>query len=193
MSKSINLLVATLFFLVMMTGVSGNVFAADKYKFDPSHSVIMFKVSHLGYSWIYGRFNKFDGSFQLDEENLANSSVSLTIDTASVDTNWPKRDKHIRDQDFLSVEDFPKASFASTMVKPGKEGFEIEGDFLFMGKTIPLTLKMNHVGGGKDPWGGYRNGYEGTARFNTRHFKMKYPKAADMDVELIFVVEGIRQ
>jgi len=177
---------------VLGAGVFSNLaIAGDKYIFDVAHSSIQFKVSHLGYSWIYGRFNKFEGSFELDEANIANSKVSLTVDTGSVDTNHAKRDKHFRSGDFLTADKFPQAKFVSTSVKSAGPGtLDVSGDFTLMGVTVPLTLNMKHIGGGNDPWGGFRQGYEGTATFNTGSFGMAYKKAKAVDVELIVVVEG---
>ena len=78
---------------------------ADKpggtYQFDKkgAHQFVMFKISHLGYSWLYGRFNDFDGTFTVDEDNPENSSVEATIQTASLDSNHAERDKHLRGDD----------------------------------------------------------------------------------------------
>ena len=84
------------------------------YAFDKkgAHQFITFKISHLGYSWLYGRFNDFDGEFVYDAENPENSTVNVTIDTASVDSNHAERDKHLRSEDFLYVDEFPEASTA---------------------------------------------------------------------------------
>jgi polyisoprenoid-binding protein YceI len=88
------------------------------YAFDKkgAHQFITFKISHLGYSWLYGRFNDFDGEFVYDAENPENSTVNVTIDTASVDSNHAERDKHLRSEDFLYVDEFPEASFKSKRV-----------------------------------------------------------------------------
>ena len=91
------------------------------YAFDSQgrHQFIMFKISHLGYSWLYGRFNEFDGQFVYDAANPENSQVSVTIDTSSVDTNHAERDKHLRSEDFLYVDEFPKATFKSKRIRGG--------------------------------------------------------------------------
>lgn len=65
-----------------------------------AHASINFKVNHLGYSYIKGRFNKFDGEFSYDPANIAASSVVVNVDTRSLDSNHAERDKHIRSADF---------------------------------------------------------------------------------------------
>ncbi len=89
--------------------------AAD-YAFDKkgSHQFLQFRVQHLGYSWLYGRFNNFDGTFSYDADAPEKSKVSVTIDTTSVDSNHAERDKHIRSDDFLNVDKYPEATFEST-------------------------------------------------------------------------------
>lgn len=168
------------------------------YAFDNegNHQFITFKISHLGYSWLYGRFNNFDGQFVYDEENPANSSVEVTVDTASVDSNHAERDKHLRSEDFLYVEEFPQATFKSKRVVLDDEDGEAEivGDLTLRGVTREVTLDVNMVGHGDDPWGGYRMGFEAGTEFKLKDFgiPMDLGKVSET-VELIISVEGIRQ
>lgn len=169
--------------------------ATENYKIDTegAHAFIQFKISHLGYSWIYGRFNTFEGTFSTDSKDPSKSSVELTIETASVDSNHAERDKHIRDKDFLHVDKYPKASFKSTKVTLDQSGKgTVIGDLTLHGVTKPITIKVKKVGEGKDPWGGYRKGFEGTTSINPADFGIvsKY-LAPSMDFDL--VLEGIRQ
>ena len=92
---------------------------AGTYQFDKkgAHQFVMFKISHLGYSWLYGRFNDFNGTFTVDAENPENSKVEATIQTASVDSNHAERDKHLRSDDFLDVDKYPTATFKSTSIE----------------------------------------------------------------------------
>lgn len=169
--------------------------AAETYAFDieGAHASVHFKVPHLNLSFIVGRFNAFDGAFTIDEDNPSNSSVTVTVDTTSLDTNHAARDKHLRGDDFLNVEEFPEARFTSTRVEvTGENTADVTGDFTFMGVTRPMTIEVVHLGAGDDPWGGFRRGFEGTARFNTKDFGMQSRLAADMEVELHLVVEGKR-
>jgi polyisoprenoid-binding protein YceI len=192
--------------LILATAVSlavvGGTVQADEhsgtYAFDKkgAHQFIKFKISHLGYSWLYGRFNDFDGEFVYDVENPENSSVSVTIETASVDSNHAERDKHLRSDDFLNVDEFPQATFASKRIEVDDQGeADIIGDFTLNGVTKELTLDAEMLGHGEDPWGGYRMGFEAETEFNLDDFGISYEKLgeASREVEIIISVEGIRQ
>jgi polyisoprenoid-binding protein YceI len=168
------------------------------YAFDKkgAHQFVMFKISHLGYSWLYGRFNDFDGEFVYDAENPQNSSVSVTVDTASLDSNHAQRDKHLRSDDFLNVGEFPEATFTSKRVEVDDEGeADIIGDLTLHGVTKEVTLDVDMLGHGDDPWGGYRMGFEAGTKFNLDDFGISYEKLGKVsrEVELIISVEGIRQ
>jgi len=167
------------------------------YAFDTkgAHQFITFKISHLGYSWLYGRFNDFDGEFVYDAENPENSTVNVTIDTASVDSNHAERDKHLRSEDFLYVDEFPQATFKSKRVVVDEEGeADIIGDFTLRGVTKEVTLDAEMLGHGEDPWGGYRMGFEAETELRLTDFgiPMDLGKASET-VEIIISVEGIRQ
>lgn len=159
------------------------------------HAFVQFRVKHLGYSWLYGRFNEFDGKFSYDEKAPEKAVVSITINTASVDSNHAERDKHLRSEDFLHVEKHPKATFESTSYKPNGDGTaSLEGNLTLNGVTKPVTLAVTEVGAGKDPWGGYRRGFEATTSFKMADFNItKDLGPASTDVEMILSVEGIRQ
>jgi polyisoprenoid-binding protein YceI len=170
---------------------------AEKYVIDTkgSHAFIHFRIQHLGYSWLTGRFNTFGGSFEYDENNPANASVQVEIDVASIDSNHAERDKHLRGDDFLDVDKYPKAQFVSTSFTENNDGTAvIKGNLTLHGVTKPVTIDVEHIGHGEDPWGGYRRGFEGTTRFALADYGIDYnlgPKSKE--VELILSVEGIRQ
>ena len=170
---------------------------ADDYVIDTkgAHASIKFRVQHLGYSWLYGRFNEFDGKFSYDEKQPENASVEVTIKTSSVDSNHAERDKHLRSDDFLNVAKYPEAKFVSTSYTQGKDGNGVlKGNLTLNGVTKPLEIDVEFIGAGEDPWGGYRAGFEGTTSFAMADFgivKDLGPKSKD--VEMILSVEGIKQ
>ena len=175
---------------------AGQALAAD-YAIDKpgQHAFINFKISHLGYSWLYGTFKDFDGSFSFDAANPEASKVNVTINTASLDSNHAERDKHLRSADFLNVDKHPQASFVSTAVKSTGEGTaDITGDLTLNGVTKPVVIQARLLGEGQDPWGGYRAGFEGSTRIALKDFGItKDLGPASQEVELILSVEGIRQ
>lgn len=158
-----------------------------------AHASINFKVSHLGYSFTMGRFNKFDGEFSYDPANLDASKVSVTVDTSSIDSNHATRDKHIRSADLMDVKKFPKATFTSTKVVDKGEGkLDILGELTLHGQTKPLTINAEFIGGGADPWGSERAGFQGTARIELNDFGIPVMAGATYaDMQLF--VEGIKK
>src|SRR5690554_2257923 len=167
------------------------------YAFDTqgAHQFVTFKISHLGYSWLYGRFNDFYGEFTYDAENPENSSVSVTIDTASVDSNHAERDKHLRSEDFLQVSEFPQATFKSKLVVVDDDGeADIIGDLTLRGVTREVSLDAEMLGHGEDPWGGYRMGFEADTELTLEDFGIPMNLGpASETVKIEISVEGIRQ
>lgn len=166
------------------------------YQFDTEgqHQFIQFRISHLGFSYLYGRFNDFDGEFHFDGENPENSSVSVTVQTRSVDSNHSERDRHIRDEDFLYVSEYPRATFQSTSVTMHDDDHAtVTGDLTLRGVTREVDLDMELVGYGEDPWGGYRMGFEGTTTLRLDDFGIPEELPEAEQLKLILSVEGIRQ
>jgi polyisoprenoid-binding protein YceI len=169
--------------------------AAD-YKIDKEgqHAFIQFRIQHLGYSWLYGTFKDFDGSFTFDEKNPAADKVDVTINTSSIDTNHAERDKHLRSADFLNTSKNPQATFKSTEVKKEGDELKITGDLTLNGVTKPVTLEAKMLGEGKDPWGSYRAGFEAEGEIALKDFNMtKDLGPASQKVQLMISVEGVRQ
>lgn len=170
---------------------------ADTYNIDPTHSFINVKVQHLGYSWLNARFNELSGSFSYDPKEPNKSQVNIEVDTSSFDSNHAKRDKHIRSDDFLNTSKHPIATFKSTSFKMNQDGTgTLVGDLTFMGKTNPITVAVKRIGGGDDPWGGYRQGFEGKVELNPSEFGLDLGKklgAASSTAMLLIDIEGVRQ
>ncbi|MEW6765506.1 MAG: YceI family protein [Pseudomonadota bacterium] len=160
-----------------------------------AHAFIQFKISHLGYSWVIGRFNTFAGGFSYDPRNPAASKVDVSIDTASIDSNHAERDKHLRSDDFLDVGKYPKASFVSTGYSEGAGGQgQLKGELTLHGVTRPVVIETRMIGHGKDPWGGYRRGFEGTTTLKLKDYGIKKDLGpASQEVELFLSIEGVRQ
>jgi len=182
---------------VMMSSLALAAQPGGTYQFDKegAHQFVMFKISHLGYSWLYGRFNDFNGSFTVDADNPENSKVEATIQTASVDSNHAERDKHLRSDDFLDVDKYPTATFKSTKIEQtGDDTAKITGNFTLHGVTKPVTLDAKMIGYGADPWGGYRMGLEASTTLKLSDFGItKDLGPASESVAIIISVEGIKK
>lgn len=170
--------------------------APEKYKIDPVHSSATFKIQHLQVSNVHGRFNDMSGSFIYDKENPEQSKLEVVIDMASIDTANKMRDEHVRSEEYLNVEKYPKMTYKSTSIKVLKENeFEVTGDITLHGETKPLTLKLTKIGEAKDPKGVYRVGGESTFTIKRSDFGMKdkMPGMLGDDVVVTVAVEGIRE
>lgn len=182
--------------LTLLLGFSGSLHATE-YKIDTAgaHAFIQFKIKHLGYSWLYGRFDDFEGRFNYDPEKPEASSVNVTIKTASINSNHAERDKHLRGDDFLEVDKYPEATFKSTSFTPKGDGkAELKGILTLHGVSKEITIDVTEIGRGKDPWGGFRQGFHGTTEFALKDFGIDYNLGpASRTVQLILDVEGIAQ
>ena len=186
-------LMTALAFTAMMSPLAN---AAD-YAIDTkgAHAFINFKIKHLGYSWLTGRFNTFEGDFSYDANQPNAAKITVNIDATSFDSNHAERDKHIRSADFLDVSKYPTAKFVSTkIVDKGDNKLEVMGDLTLHGVTKPVTIAANKIGEGKDPWGGYRAGFSGTTTIRLGDFGIPEKLGpASRNVELELHVEGIRK
>jgi polyisoprenoid-binding protein YceI len=132
---------------------------ADDYTIDAVHSGISFQISHLGLSYVQGRFNEFSGNFTIDTSDPGKSSFSLSIKTESVDTNNAGRDKHLRSPDFFNAKQFPAITFTSTAVKAIEGGYEVTGDLTLHGETKPVTFSLKGGKSAQFPPGVQRTGF----------------------------------
>jgi polyisoprenoid-binding protein YceI len=160
-----------------------------------AHAFINFKIQHLGYSWLTGRFNTFEGSFDYDAKAPEKSRIEVTIKTNSIDSNHAERDKHLKGKDFLNVGKYPIAKFVSTKytAKDAQTG-TLTGEFTLHGVTKTINIDVQKIGEGADPWGGYRVGFEGTTRIKLADYGITYnlgPKSTHVDLELL--IGGIRK
>lgn len=188
-------------YLMVMVWLFGMVMSASlhsaEYLIDTkgAHAAINFKIKHLGYSWLTGRFNRFSGRFIYDEKTPSATQIRVDVDVASVDSNHAERDKHLRSKDFLDAGRYPKATFVSTSFQElGSEKVLIKGDLTLHGVTRPVEIEAAHIGHGADPWGGYRRGFAGNTRLMLADFGIDYNLGpASREVYLELLIEGIRQ
>ncbi len=168
--------------------------AADDYKLDESHTGIVFVIKHLNMSYTYGRFNESEGVFAIDTNDPTRSSFSFTVKTASVDTGHKKRDEHLRSPDFFNAKQFPVITFKSTAVEAVEQGYRVAGDLTLHGVSRSLTVELEKLGEGKDPWGNDRIGFATELRIKRSDFGIDHMlSAVGDDVRILISFEGIRQ
>ena len=172
--------------------VGGQALAADEFVFDKSHTHILFYIDHLGFSTTQGEFLDFEGSLSLDTEAPENSSVSVTIDAASLDSGWADRDAHLRSDDFLDVENHPTITFTSSEVTlTGDNTADVAGDLTILGTTQPVVLAVTLNNMGEHPFSGETvAGFEATTTISRSDFGMGFgvPAIGD-EVEIVINTE----
>jgi len=185
--------------VVAMAGLAPSANAADKFLLDPTHASVLFGVSHLGFSKTFGRFNKVEGAFTLDADAPEKSSVVVTMDAASLDTNHEKRDEHLRGKDFFDVAQFPALTYKSTSVKlTGEKTAIVTGDLTMHGVTKSVPLDVTLVNVGPNPMDPAKTkivaGFSARGTLKRSEFGMGYaaPVLGD-DVEIIIEVDAIKQ
>lgn len=167
--------------------------SAATYSVDASHTAVNFKISHLGFSWMTGAFTVKEGSFSWDESKPEASSIMVSIDTTSIDSNHAERDKHLKSKDFLMVDKYPESTFKSTGYKSTGEGKgEVTGDLTLRGVTKSIVIPVSLVGEGEDPWGGYRAGFTGVTTIMLGDYGMD-GYLGNAPVEMSLNIEGIRK
>lgn len=176
----------------LVLGAAG-LLAADVYKVDPDHVAVYFKVSHLGFSTTYGRFNDVKGEFTLDEAG-AGSKLELTIATESIDTGNARRDAHLKNADFFDAKQFPAITFKSkSMKKAGDKRWDVVGDLTLHGVTKTLEVQVQQQNTG-EMRGQTRTGGDLTFALKRSDYGITYglPAVGD-DVTLMISIEGIKQ
>ncbi|GAA4826641.1 protein YceI [Marinicella pacifica] len=184
-----------IYYLVLGLGTLSAQAAEYDLDIKGQHAFVQFKIQHLGFSWLYGRFDNFDGSFTYDENAPEKASIEMTVQTGSVNSNHAERDKHLRSDDFLNVAKYPTAQFVSSSFTPTKDGHgTMTGDLTINGVTNEVELDVQFVGAGDDPWGGHRRGYEATTEINLSDYKIKRSLGPSSEkLYLTVSVEGIKK
>ena len=150
------------------------------YTVDPAHTRIGFVARHAMVTKVRGSFDEFAGTAVLDGANPANSRVEVTIKAASIDTRNAQRDEHLRSNDFLAMQEYPKITFASTGVRQaGETTFAVTGDLTIKGVTNEITIPFEFEGSAKDPFGNQRVGFEGSVTINRKDYGVTWNAALE--------------
>ena len=167
---------------------------------DKSHTQVGFVARHLMVSKVRGRFNDYEGTIVVAEDP-AQSSVEVTVQTESINTNEENRDNHVRTNDFLNVAEFPTLSFHSTKVELDPSGeWKVSGDLTIRGVTRPIVLDVQFEGVIQDPWGNQRLGFTASGEIDRNDFGVSFNAALETGgfvvspkVKLEIEAEAVRQ
>jgi polyisoprenoid-binding protein YceI len=159
----------------MSTQATETVTLTGDYDVDAAHSRLGFAAKHAMVTTVRGAFKDFTAELHLDEDDVTKSTAKVEIPTASIDTGNQMRDDHVRNNDFLDVEEFPTITFVSTKAeKVDDDNFQLTGDLTIKGVTKPVTIEFEKTGAADDPWGNFRVGFEGTAKINRSDFGVTF-------------------
>lgn len=154
---------------------------ASTWSLDPDHSNVGFKVRHLMVSNVKGNFEKFSGTIDINDKDITKSTVQVSINTNSINTNVQKRDEHLKSPDFFDVATYPTMTFVSKKVtKAGSNKLKVVGDLTLHGVTKQVVLDVEGpTKESKDPWGNYRKGATATTKINRKDFGLVWNKALE--------------
>ncbi|MGC8480804.1 MAG: YceI family protein [Acidimicrobiales bacterium] len=147
--------------------------ATGKWTIDPSHSNVEFVVRHMMVSKVRGRFNAFSGEVEI-ADNIADSTVTASIEVNSVDTRDENRDGHLRSADFFDVETYPTMTFKSTKIEPKGSDYTLTGDLTIKGTTNSVSFDLEFNGAGPDAYGGTRAGFSATTKISRKEFGLTW-------------------
>lgn len=171
------------------------------WAFDPAHTSVEFKAKHMMVSTVRGKFAGVTGTIIEYPSNLANSTVEVEIDAASLDSHNEQRDAHLRSADFLDVENFPVIVFKSTKIAVlSNDELTVTGDLTIRDVTRPITLDARINGRGRSPWGSEVAGVSLTGSLNRKDFGLNWNVALETGgvlvsdkVSIDIEVEAIKQ
>lgn len=147
---------------------------------DTQHTQIDFSVRHMMIAKVRGQFKSFEGTIDIDTNDITRSKAVGSIDVASIDTREPDRDNHLRSADFFDVETFPKMTFESTRIEPqGGDQYKVTGNLTIKDVTKEVVFKVTDEGRGQDPWGNQRQGLSASAKINRKDFGLTWNVALE--------------
>jgi polyisoprenoid-binding protein YceI len=152
---------------------------AGTWTLDPVHTTIEFEARHLMVAKVRGRFAEFEGALRIAEDPTQ-SSVTVTIRAATLDTQTQQRDEHLRSADFLEVDKYPEITFVSTAVEHDEDDdWKVRGDLTIHGVSRPVTLKTEYSGVVTDPWGGQRAGFSAETKIDREDWGLTWNQALE--------------
>ena len=172
-----------------------------KWAIDPTHSSIGFKVKHMMFTNVSGKFGNYEANILTDGDDFTKASIEFTADVNSIDTNNADRDNHLKSADFFDAANHPKMTFkASSLSKVSGGDYEISGDLTLRGVTKFVTLPAEFSGLMTDPWGNTKAGLNISGKINRKDWGLNWNSALETggvlvseDVKLDIELQLIKQ
>ncbi|MCW2767447.1 MAG: YceI family protein [Nocardioides sp.] len=149
------------------------------YTLDSTHSRIGFSARHAMVTTVRGQFTEFAGTAHIDAADPSKSSVTVTIQTSSVDTGVADRNAHLKSADFFDAETNPEIKFVSTDVSRDGEDWTINGELTINGITKPVSVEFEFSGSARDPFNNLRVGFEGGTTINRKDWGLTWNAALE--------------
>lgn len=154
--------------------------ATTKWVLDPSHSEITFKVKHMMFTNVSGKFDTFQATAESDSDNFENARFDFQAETTSINTGNADRDNHLRGGDFFDAEQFPQLTFKSTAFQQKSgDDYTLTGDLSLHGVTKSISLDVEFGGLAQDPWGNTKAGLSATGKLNRKDFGLNWNAALE--------------
>jgi polyisoprenoid-binding protein YceI len=148
---------------------------STKWKIDPSHSEIQFKVKHLMITTVTGYFRKFDAEVETETDDFnTTKSVKFSADIDTIDTNNEQRDTHLKSGDFFNAEEHAQLRFSGSKYETAGDTANLHGDLTIRGVTKPLTLKVEFGGIVVDPYGQTKAGFTIVGKISRKEFGLTW-------------------
>lgn len=175
--------------------------STTKWVIDPTHSEIGFKVKHMMFTNVSGKFEKFDASIETEGDSFENAKVHFSGDIDSISTGNADRDAHLRSADFFDAAKFPKITFEGSSFEKIDEGsYEITGDLSLHGVSQSIKLNAEYSGQMKDPWGNTKTAFTLTGKINRKDWGLNWNSALETggvlvseEVRLVIDLQFIKQ
>jgi polyisoprenoid-binding protein YceI len=160
--------------------IKNKIMATTKWAIDPTHSEIGFKVKHMMFTNVSGKFGTYDATIVTDDDNFENASMEFSADINSIDTNNADRDNHLKSADFFDADNHPKLTFkASSFTKIDGHNYELTGDLSIKGVTKTVKFPVEFSGLMKDPWGNTKAGLNIDGKINRKDWGLNWNSALE--------------
>ncbi len=154
--------------------------ATTKWTIDPTHSEIGFKVKHMMFTNVSGKFQEFEAVAETEDEGFENTSFEFKANAGSITTGNSDRDTHLKSGDFFDVENFPELTFKSSDYKKRSNGtYVLTGDLTLRGVTKPIALDVEFHGTAVDPWGNKKAGFGLNGKINRKDWGLNWNSALE--------------
>lgn len=168
---------------------------------DPTHSEVGFKVKHMMFTNVSGKFNDFSVNVENENDDFSTSSIVFTAAIASIDTNNSDRDNHLKSADFFDAETYPSMNFQSKSIeKVDENNFKVLGDLTIRDTTKPVEFAVEYSGLMKDPWGNVKSGLSVEGKINRKEFGLTWNAALETggvlvgeDIKLSAEIQLVKQ